>query len=202
MKVLYDVSHQGYAARVRGGRRGIYRATEGFLLHAVDEPRLDFRLLAGESRTAELNLRYYAAAADPAVARRIVPIGGPSGELNAVLERVLFGAGRRLRPLFGDRSRIWELMAMGPKGLVNRSGPPAVAAREVDVFHSLFAPLPPAGRTGARVDVLTIWDLLPLTMPEHFPNQAGRRAVARAVRSLAPSGGHAVCTAAAVKADL
>jgi len=39
-------------------------------------------------------------------------------------------------------------------------------------------------------------------MPEHFPNAPVRRAVARAAQSLVQSGGHAICTAAAVKSDL
>ncbi|HLZ70785.1 MAG TPA: glycosyltransferase family 1 protein [Dehalococcoidia bacterium] len=119
-----------------------------------------------------------------------------------MLERALFGAGRQLRPLFGDQSRAWHAIAAGPKRLVNRRGRPAPAMAEVDIFHSLFSPLPETRGGGAAAQVLTIWDLLPLTMPEHFPDAVGRRAVARAARSLVPARGHAICTSAAAKADL
>lgn len=204
MKVLYDVSHLGLAARVPGGRRGIYRASEAFLLQALREPRLDLRLVATQSRAAQLNLRYFAAATDPALARRILSVGGPAHPLRDAIERAVFAAGVRLRPWFGGRVGLWHALAGGPKRLLDRSsaGRPLAGAEPIDVFHSLFAPLHPAHGVSARLRVLTIWDTLPLTMPEYFPDRAARRAVAAAVRSLAQPGVHAICTAAVVKDEL
>lgn len=204
VRVLYDVSHQGYAARVPGGRRGIYRATETFLLHALRDPRLDPRLVAYESRTAQLNLRYFAAATDPALAARILPPPRAAHPLRGAAERAVFAAGVRLRPLLGERRGLWQALAAGPKRLINRQDGDrqrSVSFR-ADLFHSLFAPLPPAARVPARLRVLTVWDLLPLTMPEHFPDPALRRAIAAAVRSLNQPGVQAICTAAHVQNEL
>ncbi|HZQ34473.1 MAG TPA: glycosyltransferase family 1 protein [Dehalococcoidia bacterium] len=204
MRVLYDVSHLGQAARVPGGRRGIYRASEAFLLHALADPRLEIQLVAAESRTAQLNLRYFAAATEPALARRILPVGAPGQPLRSTIERAVFTAGVRLRPWFGGHSALWHAAARGPKQLVNRMNRDAHhgGPGTVDVFHSLFAPLPAAGPVPARLRMLTIWDTLPLTMPEHFPDPSARRSVAAALRSLRQPWVHAICTAAAAKTEL
>ncbi len=204
MRVLYDVSHLGLAARVPGGRRGIYRASEAFLLQALRDPRLDFRLVASQSRAAQLNLRYFVAATDPALAQRILPVRRPGHRLQQAVERAVLATGVRLRPWLGGRSGLWHALARTPKRLLDRSSTITQPAgpEPVDVFHSLFAPLPPAHRVPARLRMLTIWDTLPLTMPEYFPDPAARRAVAAALRSLSQPQMHAICTAAAVKEDL
>lgn len=200
MKVLYDVSHQGRAARAAGGRRGIFRATEAFLNQALTHPELDCRLTATGSAAAQFDLDQYATADRPDLAARAAPMWRAARPA-AVTARATLAAGHHLRPLLDDYPRAWRLLSFAPRLLVNRLARATPPVAPVDVFHSLFAALPPPSAIRARARVLTIWDLLPITRPEFFPDEATRRMLPAIVRSARPEADWVICTSAATRAD-
>ena len=200
MKVLYDASHLGRAARASDGRRGIFRATEAFLNEALTHPELDCRVTASGSAAAHFDLERYLRADRPDRAAHATPLWR-AGRPASAAARITLTAGHRLRPLLGDHPRVWRSLSAAPRLLVNRLARAAPSSSSVDVYHSLFAALPASSRAPARARILTIWDLLPIARPEFFPDEATRRALPAIVRSARPHTDWVICTSAATKAD-
>jgi glycosyltransferase involved in cell wall biosynthesis len=68
-----------------------------------------------------------------------------------------------------------------------------------DILHSPFAPFPEESRDAGVARVLTIYDMLPVIMPQHFPDQI-RRVFARILSSIVPDD-WILCISEATKQD-
>ena len=160
LEVLFDVGNLGLGFGTELTRTGIFRASVGLARAALADPRLAPWFAALESFVAELQLARFEASADGFLGDRLLSGWTLEGDSRAasleLVERVLAAdaasaEGRRLAA---------ELK------LRNRGARPRLLPRCFDVYHSLRSPLVPRERITARARAVTVYDMIPLLVPE------------------------------------
>lgn len=170
VRVGYDVSVLLHARGATSGRTGIFRVVDAVARGLARRPDCNLRFYLPHSLDSHITAREYLRA-EPMFAH--VPMGTARPQAIArarVLRDIILGI--NVEPPFRDARRAFRSalsVARKAHELVHRPLPD-VKADELDVYHSPYGPLPTIRPLGGRKvpRVLTVYDLIPLRMPEHF----------------------------------
>ncbi len=167
MRVALDMSVLGDGYADARGRTGVFRATEGVVAALAARADLDLRLVSGHDLAREARARNYAVQAYPAGVppfvsrwRAPAPLAGVMRPDSRWRERARASAFARA---------VWSVLKP-----LTRTSRPSLVDHRADVYHSLWDPLPPIEQTHARVRVLTLYDLVPLILPECVEESVAR----------------------------
>lgn len=167
MKVLYEISILGLGYFENRSRAGIFRTIEELLCELSKLPDLEIRYTSLHGLfEANLCQGYFKEFYPERLQDLIDPYDTRIASLYlAILEGIhrstsrdiLAKASRRLRAAFLDLISYWSQSRI-------------VIEDSFDIFHSFFHPFPKIDTVLAKQRVITIYDMIPILMPEFWDN--------------------------------
>lgn len=195
LRLLLDAAPLGSGVEPGPGRAGIFRASEGFVMEALNRHDLEVEVAALDHYLAEvLLLRYDRQSGGVLGGHRRNVWQHPSlshDETAAAIDRIV---------ALGETSPAAR-RPMAELALTNRLAQAVGPATHYDVYHSLRGELATPARILARARVLTMYDVIPLQFPEWFEDGAAARMRAT-LATVRPDRDWIVCNSSRVRLDI
>lgn len=180
LKVAFDISALGAGFYHNRSRTGVFRVIESLASHLACLPECQLSLAAYESLILHARARQYLSRDNAFHNAKLLH---PGGMLSELVAKLLTKTDRR-QPLadytMRGINRLGSLLPYYP------ALPASDQLKDYDIFHATYFGLPPSGqKTGDISRFQTIYDLIPLIMPQ-LTTRTHQRITRRCVDAIQP----------------
>ncbi|WP_013325271.1 glycosyltransferase family 4 protein [Gloeothece verrucosa] len=171
MKVLYEVSNLGIGYKDDKARTGVFRVIENVIDEILKLPDVEPRFISYMNFFEAALTRRYFEQQRPDLLNKMIELWNTSLDSNKVhlylniLESIQTN---QSRTIFNRAKRKIQSSFLS---IIERLSVPNNFLEKIDIYHSFFYAFPSHYKIQAKARVMTIYDIIPLLMPDVFEKQ-------------------------------